>query len=58
MGQIAARYPHSDSVLTLCTLCGKNMSEEGIACGYIDSRHYEKQETPVTATEYRKRARR
>src|ERR1700674_5656807 len=25
MGQIAVRYPHSDSVLMLCTLCGKNM---------------------------------
>ena len=25
MGEIAVRYPHSDSVLMLCTLCGKNM---------------------------------
>jgi hypothetical protein len=25
MGQIAVRYHHSDSVLMLCTLCGKNM---------------------------------
>ncbi len=45
IGEIAVRYPYSDSVLILCTLCGKNMSEEGIACSYIDSRHYEKQET-------------